>query len=152
MINKKTAGFTLFELMIVIGIIGVLATIAYPSYTEKVQKSRRADAKGALMGFAGAMERHFTVAGSYCDVGKTAAVTECGDSTNDTGTPAIYATQSPVDGGEAYYDLTISKVSSTSFELSATPINQQETDKCGTLTLTNVGIRGVSKASVPECW
>ena len=58
MLNTK--GFTLIELMIAVAIVGILAGIAYPSYQDSVRKSRRADAQGALLGFANAMERYFT--------------------------------------------------------------------------------------------
>lgn len=153
MMNKQT-GFTLIEIMIVVCIIGILAAIAYPSYTSSIQKSRRADAQGALMSFAGAMERHFTVANNYCDVGTDVAVESCGDDgTPDTGAPTIFSTKSPVDSDEAYYDLTISNVTANSFELSATPVNQQINDPCGTLILTNTGVRSSSLAPTnTDCW
>jgi type IV pilus assembly protein PilE len=156
--NKQTAGFTLMELMIVIAIIGILAAIAYPSYQDKIQKSRRADATGALLGFASAMERHATVKNNYCNAGGAGGANDAvacpdGDATNDTGTPTIYATTSPVDGGEAYYNLTISAASATAFTLTATPTGKQATDKCGTLTLTNTGTRGTSSGlPVADCW
>jgi type IV pilus assembly protein PilE len=147
MITKKTTGFTLIELMLVLAIIGILATIAYPQYQESVKKSRRTDAKGALMGFAGAMERYFTVANHYTGAAVGSA---------DTGVPRVYATQSPIDGTEKYYDLTIADATATTFTLYATPTGKQATDRCGTLTLTNTGVRdikaqtaGVTKA---DCW
>jgi type IV pilus assembly protein PilE len=154
--NKQTAGFTLIEVMAVVTIIGILSAIAYPMYTGSIQKSRRADAKGALTAFAGAMERRFTAANNYCDVADatagSAAVANCGTATNDTGAPTIFATTSPVDGPARYYDLTISAVSPTTFTLSATPALQQASDACGTLTLTNTGVRGVSQSTVANCW
>lgn len=158
--NKHTTGFTLMELMVVIAIIGILASIAYPSYTDKIQKSRRADATGALVGFAAIMERQMTLTNSYCDGGGAdgAAVANCGAATNDTGTPTIYATKSPVDGAEAYYNLTINAVTvnPAGYTLYATPVGKQANDKCGTLTLTNIGVRGLvnqaAGVTVAECW
>ena len=38
---KKTLGFTLIELMIVVAVIAILASIAYPSYRDSVRKSKR---------------------------------------------------------------------------------------------------------------
>lgn len=49
MILKTSQGFTLIELLIVVTIIGLLAMIGVPSYNNYVTKSRRADAKAALM-------------------------------------------------------------------------------------------------------
>jgi prepilin-type N-terminal cleavage/methylation domain-containing protein len=58
-------GFTLIELMIVVMIVGVLAAIAYPSYQDSVTKSRRADAKSALLELSVFMERLYTATGCY---------------------------------------------------------------------------------------
>jgi len=115
-LQKKQQGFTLMELMIVVAIIGILTAIAYPNYQESVNSSRRSDAQGALTGFAGAMERHFTANNSYLGAGAGGA---------DTGAPAIYATQSPLDGTSKFYNLTIQAATATTYTLRATPINGQ---------------------------
>ncbi|OAI21154.1 pilus assembly protein PilE [Methylomonas lenta] len=135
-------GFTLIELMITVAIVGILASIALPSYQDSVMKSRRRDAQGALMGLANAMERHFTETNSYLGAA---------DSGADTGSPAIYATQSPVDGGTAFYNLTISAATSTTFTLTAAPTGAQANDICGSLTLTNTGARDFTGTGA-DCW
>ena len=43
--------------MITVAIVAILAAVAYPAYRDQVLRTRRADAKGALMSFASAMER-----------------------------------------------------------------------------------------------
>jgi len=146
---KRLHGFTLIELMIVVAIIGILASIAYPSYQDSIRKSRRADAKGALLGFANAMERFYTETNTYCGAGTDDASGDCEDA---LGLSTIYSATSPVDGGTAFYNLTISVATATTFTLSAAPTSAQSADSCGTLTLQHTGAKGVSSSTVADCW
>jgi len=155
--NKKiNSGFTLLELMIVVVIVGVLAAIAYPSYQESIAKSRRADARIALIALAGAMERHFTENDHYCDAATGGAdVANCGSATGtDTGAPSIMNSTVPLDGGTAYYNLTISAVSASTFTLTATRTGAAAGDACGDFTYTNTGVQGLANntRTVADCW
>ena len=127
---KGQKGFTLIELMIVVAIVGIIAAIAYPSYTEHVRKTKRSDGQGALMGLAGAMERHYASNNGYTGAASGGA---------DTGSPAIYPDEAPLDGSDKYYDLTIQAADATSFTLRATPKGAQAGD--GMLELDSTGAR-----------
>ncbi len=58
--RSRLRGFTLVELMIVVVIGAILLSIAVPSYMASVRKSRRADAKTAVLELAGREERYLT--------------------------------------------------------------------------------------------
>ena len=155
--KQTQSGFTLIELMIAVAIVGILAAIAFPSYQESVRKSRRADAEGALLGFANAMERHFTEFNSYCDAAAAGGtvVALCGTGTEDTGAPAIYA---PPAATAVNYTFTILAVTPTptTYILQAAPVagSSQANDKCGTLTVNNTGAKTNSNGlpQPDECW
>ncbi|QQS55886.1 MAG: type IV pilin protein [Candidatus Competibacteraceae bacterium] len=149
---RGEGGFSLLELMIVVAVIGILAAIAYPSYQDSVRKSRRADAKSVLLNAAQWMERFYTENNRYHQ--------------NRAGTAValpVGLTQAPIEGGTKYYNISLTDcagaaaVTANTFTLSAVRIagTAQANDRCGTLTLTNTGVRGVCVAAPPtadECW
>lgn len=49
---KRTGGFTIIELMIVVIIIALLVALAYPSYIDYVRKAKRGDAQQLLLNWA----------------------------------------------------------------------------------------------------
>ncbi len=156
--NKcKNEGFTLLELMIVVAIIGIIAAVAFPSYRESVAKGNRSDAIAALIAFQGAMERHYTETNSYCDAAQSSGSNSCGDSsTKDTGKPDIFSDVVPIDGGDAYYNLTISAVTANSYTLTATRTGSMSNDRCGDFSITNIGVKSIanqeSGVTASDCW
>lgn len=129
--NKKSLGFTLIELMIVVAIIGIITGIALPSYQEHLKSGRRTDATAMMSGFAQAMEKHFTEHSTY-----TSAIS---GSAPDAPIASVYYSQTPADGSTKYYDLKVHAVSNTTYTLRAIPIGSQAGD--GFLELTSTGIR-----------
>ncbi len=62
---KKSAGFTLIELMIVVAIVGIIAAIAFPSYQDQVRKAKRSDGQSKIMDAMARQERFFTENNTY---------------------------------------------------------------------------------------
>ena len=60
-----SAGFTLVELMVVVLITAILASIAVPAYNNSVRKSRRTEAKTAIMDMAAREERYYATQQVY---------------------------------------------------------------------------------------
>ncbi len=136
---QKIRGITLIELMIVVVIVAIITSIAYPSYQEQMQKTRRADAKAALMDAAAKMERHYTQFGRYSGTIANSGI----------------ATTSP----ENFYQISIATVAAPfqTFTLRATPAvgTAQANDRCGNLTINQAQQKGAENGNglgEAECW
>jgi len=144
---NRLKGFSLTELMIAVVIVAVLASVAIPSYQDSVRRARRADAKTTLLEASQWMERFYTENNRYDqNLGGTAVAL-----------PTSLAS-SPKEGATKYYNLSFvsGSLAQNTYTLRAVPISttDQNNDKCKTLTLTNLGVKGLSgsSASVDDCW
>ncbi|SEG76846.1 type IV pilus assembly protein PilE [Marinobacterium lutimaris] len=141
-VKGRTQGFTLIELMITVAVVGILAAIAYPSYQEYVKESRRSNARVDLLQLAQFMERYYTSNGRYTASGGVA--------------PTLPYSQSPKDGSTKYYDLSLpaAALTNSTYTLQAVPKGAMNGDRCGTLTLTHTGVKGVQGGSsgADDCW
>ncbi len=146
MYKQKMTGFTLIELMITVAIVGILAAVAVPSYQENVRQNNRAAAKALLYENAQFMERFFSQNNQYdASIGLDARA-----NTADDVAVVLPNTQSPKTGA-AQYDISLQAVGNATFILQAVPRDAMAGDMCGTLTLSDTGLRG-SGGSVANCW
>lgn len=136
--NKKQAGFTLIEVMIVVAIIGILAAIGYPSYQEQVAKSRRADAQRALMEAEQYMRRFFSAQDTFAGVVLPAALLTAPRAGSGAAAYSIQLIEGvTVVGVEAGTPTT----AATTFTLRALRTGSMAADRCGDLTVTNTGVK-----------
>lgn len=142
-------GFTLIEIMIVVAIIAVLSAIALPAYQSYVLKSRRADAKNAVLDMAARQERYFSINNKYSSIAA------------DLGYSAL-----PVDvnsSGNSFYSLNVTANAATAtkpagFVASAKPTGVQQKDtECYEYQVDQTGAQSNlksdgSKATSTSCW
>ncbi len=131
--THPSRGFTLIEMLIVLGCIAILTTLAWPSYQSLILKSQRSQARASILQAAHWFERAASAKGSYpLAVDVPASVLQ-------------------IDGQR--YKMTITSTAQ-SYTLSATPLGTQAADTCGTLTVNHLGLRSVQGGSqtAAQCW
>jgi type IV pilus assembly protein PilE len=133
---RKTEGFSLIELIVVMAIIGILASIAIPSYTSSIQKGRRADGKVALAGAVALQERQFSLTHQY-----SADISILGGATSTEGFYAMSVAYMATLGGCA--------TDKDCYTLTATAVGAQANDtSCAVLTVNSLG----QKTPSGDCW
>jgi len=134
---RATRGFTLIEIMIVVGLAGILAMIALSSYQANVRKTRRYAAESCLIEQAQYMERYYTSANN--PMSYTGATLP--DATCKTNLTLYYTFSLPVTPPAAN--------SSQAFTVQAVAKGGQTGDTgCTTLSLT----QAASRSPGTGCW
>ncbi len=143
----RVAGFSLIELMVTIAIAAMLLAIAVPSYLSQVRKSRRTEARTAVLDLATREERYFSVNNGYSlkdfDLGY-----------GGTATNSSAITNLKVGGG--YYTVTVTTPASATgqpgFKIVATVTGTQAKDAaCQSFTVDQTG-KQTSSPSTTGCW
>ncbi len=137
-------GFSLIELLVVLVIMGIVSAIALPSYTQHVERGHRAQAMAALLEAQHFMERYYSAHGRY-DGSAEAPGKKPDLPLRLQGIPV---------GSELRYQLQLEAATVNSYELMAQPVGAMAGDKCGTLTVNQTGLKGLtgSDLSVADCW
>ncbi len=125
-------GFTLIEVAVVVAVAAILAAVAIPNYSEYTMRSHRSAVQAFISDVASRQSQFFLDRRSYAATVAALNMT----------TPADIA---------ARYTVAIAVVAGppAGFQVSATPISVQATDRCGLLAIDQAGNR---TALTTRCW
>ncbi len=128
----KPRGFTLIEVAVVMVAAAILAAVAIPNYSEYVMRSHRSSVQSLISDAASRQSQFFLDRRVYATT--VAAL--------NVAVPADLA---------ARYTIAIAAVAGppAAFQVTATPIGTQATDRCGLLTIDQAGNR---TAVSNRCW
>ena len=151
---RRSGGFTLIEVMVVVAVIGILSAIAFPGYKEYVSKARRAEVRTVLLEASQWMERHYTENMKYDSNTAGTAVADLFPSNLKL---------SPREGTPAY-NINVSAAAARTYTVTATrsSTGAMSTDKCGDFQITNTGVKSnvnysssafaSAQDAVTTCW
>ena len=137
MINTRSNGFTLIEMMIAVVVIAILAAIALPAYQDYVRKARRSDAMDALLLIQNLQERYRANNPTYGTLAQIGAETT---------------------SLENFYNIAVvGTPNAVAYQVTATGVGDQANDAVGatscspmTITVSAANPRGAKTPAV--CW
>lgn len=136
---KKSTGFSLIELMIVVAIIGILVTIAFPSYQNHIRKGKRAAAKSVLSDLANRQQAYLTDKRSYA--------------TSLTALASSYAVPTEIASDYTFAVSANNAASPPTFSVTATPASSTMlADTCGTSSSVPLALSEAGTKTPAGCW
>jgi type IV pilus assembly protein PilE len=146
---SAVAGFTLIELMVTLVVAAILLSVAIPGYQTFIRKSRRTDAKTAVLDLAGREETFFSTQNRY-----SATASDVG-----------YAGAFPQPVGSNYYTITVAvpnpaaAAGSPSFLVTASPVagsTQVNDTACQSFSVDQLGNQSALNSAGADnsavCW
>lgn len=150
--RKRTDGFTLIELMIVVLVVSILVGIAVPTYQSQVRKSRRTDAKTALLDLATREAKFLTLNNAYTT--SPAAVGYSGTFPQTIGAGQYYTMSVCASTAAGTSATTVAcpgaAAGTTSFIIAAVPVagtSQVKDTSCQYFAVDNTGAQFASSSS-----
>jgi type IV pilus assembly protein PilE len=140
MLRTRHVGFTLLELLVVIVVLGLLLSIAVPNYSAYVERSRRSDARSALLEIASAQERIYFERNQY-----TGTVTDVWS--HQIGGKAV--------SSEGFYEIEVvlTDKDPNRFTATARVQGKQAGDAdCTSFSIDDTGLKSATGDTATECW
>ena len=140
MLRAQQNGFSLLELLVVIVVLGLLLSIAIPNYSAYVERSRRSDARAALLEIASAQERIYFERNQY-----TGTVTDVWS--HQVGGNAV--------SSEGFYAIAVALTDDdpNRFTATATAQGKQAGDQdCTSFSIDETGLKSATGDTATECW